>query len=570
MSMRLPLLLGLASLTWAPALAQTPAATADPDLTQRYQRTITPAELAGHLYVYADDYLAGRGTGQPGQRFASLYLAGQYAAMGVAPKGTGGADGPYGLGGYLQPFDLEGDVTTRATLTATAGGAALESARFGTELGVDGRAVLAFGGEQDVAPAPVVFGGFGVQTSRYDDVAPLADRDLRGAWLLLLSGDPAGPDGRSLATDDGEPSRFGRNDLAKAAALLRRGNEQHGLAGILIVAASDETVAADAEASLGRVQSLRLPNPDADPSAYTTPPVFVVSPAFADAILAGADQTADALRERAATGERLTPFEIDGVRLSAEVRKGTERVRTENVAAVVEGSDPVLKDEYVVVSAHLDHVGAGDADGDEDVIYNGADDDGSGTVSILEIAEAFQTAKEDGHGPRRSVLFLHVTGEEAGLLGSSYYADREPLVPVANTVANLNIDMIGRYDPSRGFETTDYVYIIGGDLISQDLADWNAAVNEATGTDLFLSDRFNNPDDPNQFFRRSDHWNFGKYDVPFIFYFTGTHEDYHGVGDSADKIDYDRMARIARLIFGTAWDLANRDERPAVSGVGFN
>ena len=189
---------------------------------------------------------------------------------------------------------------------------------------------------------------------------------------------------------------------------------------------------------------------------------------------------------------------------------------------------------------------------------------------MLEIAEAFQQAKRDGHGPRRSVLFLHVTGEEMGLLGSEYYADREPLVPIANTVANLNIDMIGRYDPERGFDTTDYVYIIGGDLISQDLSDWNAAVNDATGTDLFLSDRFNSPDDPNQFFRRSDHWNFGKYDVPFIFYFTGTHEDYHGVGDSADKIDYDRMARIGRLIFGTAWELANRDERPQVSGVGFN
>ena len=163
-----------------------------------------------------------------------------------------------------------------------------------------------------------------------------------------------------------------------------------------------------------------------------------------------------------------------------------------------------------------------------------------------------------------------MTGEEEGLLGSEYYADREPVVPIENTAANLNIDMIGRYDPERGFETTDYVYIIGGDLISQDISDWNAAVNESTGTGLFLSDRFNSPDDPNQFFRRSDHWNFGKYDIPFIFYFTGTHEDYHGVGDSPDKIDYERMARIGRLIFGTAWEIANRDERPAVSGVGFN
>ena len=256
--------------------------------------------------------------------------------------------------------------------------------------------------------------------------------------------------------------------------------------------------------------------------------------------------------------------------LSIESDRESSQVETENVVAFVEGSDPLLKNEFVIISAHLDHVGTKEVAEGEDGIFNGADDDGTGTVSLLEIAEAFQKAKEDGNGPRRSVLFLHVTGEEKGLFGSEYYADMEPLVPLENTVADLNIDMIGRYDPERGFETTDYVYIIGGDLISQDIADWNATVNDVTGTDILLSDRFNSPDDPNQFFRRSDHWNFGKHQIPFIFYFTGTHEDYHGVGDSADKIDYDRMARIARLVFGTAWHIANTDARPQVSGVGFN
>ena len=268
----------------------------------------------------------------------------------------------------------------------------------------------------------------------------------------------------------------------------------------------------------------------------------------------------------AADADGAYPLGDTGLTLAITAETNKTEVLSENVVAFIEGTD--LKDEVVVISAHLDHVGD-DGDGD-DTIYNGADDDGSGTVTMLEIAEAFKAAADAGHGPRRSILFLHVSGEEKGLLGSEYYADREPLIPIEQTVANLNIDMIGRYDPERGFERTDYVYIIGGDLISQDIHDWNEAVNETTGTDLLLSDRFNSPDDPNQFFRRSDHWNFGKYDVPFIFYFTGTHEDYHGVGDSADKIDYDRMARIGRLIFGTAWELANRDERPAVSGVGFN
>jgi hypothetical protein len=565
MTLRLSALLALLATAASPAVAQTPTATADPDLAARYGATITPSELAGLLYVYADDHLAGRATGEPGQRFAALWLAGQYQAMGVEPKGTGAAESPYHPAAYLQPFDLEGDVTARAALTAS--GTATAETVSGDA--ADGRSYLGFGDAQTVAAAPVVFGGFGVQTDRYDDVSRLADEDLAGRWLLLLGGDPAGPDGRSLATDDGETSRFGRNPLGKAASLLRRGNAQHGLAGVIVVAARDADVAAEAAKRAGRVGSIRLPSDETNTGGYVNPPVFVVAPSFADRVLAASGQSVAGLRAEASDGEFLDVFRVEGVRLAAEVEKETRAVPTENVAAFVEGSDPVLKDEAVVISAHLDHVG-GREDADEDAIYNGADDDGSGTVAILEIAEAFQAATDAGHGPRRSVLFLHVTGEEAGLLGSTYYADREPLVPIENTVANLNIDMIGRYDPTRGFETTDYVYVIGGDLISQDLHDWNAAVNEATGTDLFLSDRFNSPDDPNQFFRRSDHWNFGKYDVPFIFYFTGTHEDYHGVGDEPEKIDYDRLARIARLIFGTAWEVANRDERPAVSGVGFN
>ena len=564
----LPALALLATAAGGPALAQTPTATADPDLAQRYQATITPSELAGLLYVYADDYLAGRATGEPGQRFAALWLAGQYQAMGVEPKGTGAAEGPYHPAAYLQPFRLEGDVTERADLTAArTDGDVLAQSRFGAE--PDGRVYLGFGGAQAVAPAPVVFGGFGVQTDRYDDVTPLADEDLAGRWLLLLDGDPTGADGRSLATEDGETTRFGRNPLAKAAALLRRGNAQHNLAGVLIVAASDAAVASEAAERAGQTGSLRLAGAEGE-GGFVVPPAYVVAPSFADALLAPSGRTVAELRAQTSAAGAADVFELADVRLAAQIEKTTATVGTENVAAFVEGSDPVLKDEVVVISAHLDHVGGHDAGGDEDAIYNGADDDGSGTVSILEIAEAFQAAKDAGHGPRRSVLFLHVTGEEMGLLGSSYYADVEPLVPVENTVANLNIDMIGRHDPTRGFETTDYVYVIGGDLISQDLHDWNAAVNEATGTGLLLSDRFNSPDDPNQFFRRSDHWNFGKHDVPFIFYFTGTHEDYHGVGDEPSKIDYDRLARIARLVFGTAWEVANADERPAVSGVGFN
>jgi Zn-dependent M28 family amino/carboxypeptidase len=261
-------------------------------------------------------------------------------------------------------------------------------------------------------------------------------------------------------------------------------------------------------------------------------------------------------------------FAVDGVNVESDIQSDIFEAQAENVVAYIEGSDPVLKDEIVVISSHYDHIGL--TTSGEDRVNNGADDDGSGSVALLEIAEAFMKAREDGYGPRRSILFLHVSGEEKGLLGSAYFADAEPLVPLDDVVTDLNIDMIGRYDPTHPTGSENYVYIIGSNLISQELHDLNARANEETGINIELDERFNSKDDPNRFYARSDHWNFGKHGIPFIFYFTGTHDDYHQPGDEPDKIEYDRMARIAQLIFATAWQVANQDERPAVSGSGFN
>ncbi|MES3629870.1 MAG: M28 family peptidase, partial [Longimonas sp.] len=204
-------------------------------------------------------------------------------------------------------------------------------------------------------------------------------------------------------------------------------------------------------------------------------------------------------------------------------------------------------------------------------INNGADDNGSGTVATLALAQAFKQAKSDGYGPRRSILFLNVTAEEKGLLGSAYYADEEPVFPLEQTVANLNLDMIGRVDPSYPeLPDSNYVYIIGGDLISDDLDAINRLANERTGINYTLHERYNDPNDPQALYRRSDQWNFGKHNIPFIFYFSGLHDDYHDVGDEAHKIDYERMAERTRLVFATTWQLANQDARPAVSGEGFD
>jgi len=229
-----------------------------------------------------------------------------------------------------------------------------------------------------------------------------------------------------------------------------------------------------------------------------------------------------------------------------------KKVATENVVAIIEGSEK--PDEYIVISSHLDHIGIHDGQ-----INNGADDDGSGTVSMLEIAEAFQKAVKDGKGPKRSIVFLHVTGEEKGLLGSKYYTDN-PLYPLANTIANLNIDMVGRTDPKRKSSNPNYIYLIGSDRLSTELHELSEEVNKAT-VNIELDYTFNAHDDPNRFYFRSDHYNFGKNNIPVIFYFNGTHADYHKPTDTVEKIEFDLMKTRAQLIFATAWELANRKNR---------
>jgi Zn-dependent M28 family amino/carboxypeptidase len=232
--------------------------------------------------------------------------------------------------------------------------------------------------------------------------------------------------------------------------------------------------------------------------------------------------------------------------------RAKEPLASENVLAFIKGSE--FPDEIIVLSAHLDHVGT-DKDGN---VYNGADDDGSGTVALLEMAEAFQKAVKDGNGPKRSILFLHVTGEEIGLYGSKYYTEN-PIFPLANTVVNLNTDMIGRIDPNKA-DNPNYIYLIGSDKLSQELHDVSEAVNKQY-TNLELDYTFNDENDPNRFYYRSDHYNFAKNNIPVIFYFNGVHADYHKMTDTPDKIEYDLMAKRTQLIFQTAWEIANREDR---------
>ena len=549
----------------------TPTAFDNPDLVKRYQATITPNELSAHLYFFASDFFEGRETARRGQKLAAHYLAGQYRRMGLTPKGTVETDNPSAPENYFQPLPLYSNRIKRAGLSVMVDGEQRAASTYAPPKH-DGNMYLA-GGSHAEAEGGVVFGGYGIADDDlgYNDATALQDKgiNLSGKWLLILRDEPMATDSTSLLpTEDGKPSRWTRQWYYKLRAFF--GNRPVGylIVGDVGPGGVDVSREATQEAQAALLGDGNLSLNEGS-TGRSFPPVYMISAELADKILAPTGRTVAAIQQGINTA--LTPdvFEVPGATIQSTIEQEPFTVYSENVAAYIEGSDPALKDEVVVISSHYDHEGM-DPSAEGDGIYNGADDDGSGTVAVLEMADAFMQAKLDGNGPRRSVLFLNVTGEEKGLLGSRYFTDTEPLAPLENIVTNLNIDMIGRFDPTHPGEDNDYVYIIGSNLISQELHDINMKLNEITGIDLDLNERFNSKDDPNRFYRRSDHWNFGKHGIPFIFFFTGTHEDYHGVDDEPHKIEYDRMARITRLIFATAWQVANQDERPVVSGTGFN
>jgi hypothetical protein len=281
-------------------------------------------------------------------------------------------------------------------------------------------------------------------------------------------------------------------------------------------------------------------------------PIFLVS---AGQLAKMFDTPIEILKE----ASRNNPESINARKVSYLVKKNKRMVSTENVLGYLEGTDK--KEEVLVISAHYDHV-APNADGS---INYGADDNGSGTVAIIEIAEAFAMAAQDGIKPRRSVLFVALTAEEKGLLGSQYYVEN-PIFPLENTVNNLNIDMLGRIDYEyQNTENPNYLYAIGSEMLSSHLK-MILEYNNITYTGLTLDFRYDAPDDPNRFYFRSDHYNFAKYNIPSIFFFSGLHDDYHTPADTVDKITFPLMTSRAKLIFHLSWDLANRMNRTPVDG----
>ena len=554
---------------------QPPELSEAPELVQEYQALLDPEEMAARMYYLASDRFEGRETAMPGQHKAAEYLASQYRKMGVAPKGTVEAEDPRAPEAYFQEFTVYGTRTTHASLTATQQTDTLATGTYDTTLPNTSTTFLPLGTlpEQE---GGLIFAGYGIGQSNFNDYNALDDAGLTvdGDWLMFLRSDPVHDDGTHLFTGTDEPSTWtdGLNRKLQIVRDLGRFGDGEPAAGVLIVAdigpkAVDVTERARILADYNEPGSMSLTEEE-DSSTF---PVYMVSTEFADALLAEADQSVETIQQEVLATESPVVFDVPDVTVDSRLERTPYAKPTDNVVAHIEGSDPDLKDEVIVITSHYDHIGLEQTGPQDNYINNGADDNASGTIATVALAEAFRAAKDDGYGPRRSLLFLNVSAEEKGLLGSAYYADEEPIYPLEQTVANLNLDMIGRVDPSYPeLPDSNYVYVIGGNLISDDLDAINREANALTGIDYTLHERYNDPNDPQALYRRSDQWNFGKHNIPFIFYFSGLHDDYHDVGDEAHKIDYERMAERTRLVFGTTWQLANQDDRPAVTGEGFH
>jgi hypothetical protein len=552
-------LLGVKAQTISGQPPGTPSAFQDPGMVRRYQQGITPESLAARLYFLASDMFEGRETTTRGQKLAADYLASQYRSLGLVPKGTVKTDDPRALKSYFQPFMLYKKDAKRAELKVSINGAPVLESVFTPEA-QDDMAYFAFG-KIGASKGGVVFAGYGIEDDAlsYNDIAALKDKKLSvdGKWVMILGDEPLRDAATSLLpTPDRKPSKWSaRRPYDKRNAIWLSGKP----AGVLII--SDASPRSPEGGFIAQSRDAALNARGAGnlaiypTSSATFPPTYMISAKLADRILSASGRTVKELAQEINGSLKPVVFDVKGAQVSSNA-EAFEPLEAENVLAFIEGSDPKLKDEVVVVSAHYDHLGRNtQLKGDQ--IYNGAADDGSGTVATLAIAESFMRARADGMGPRRSILFLNTSGEEKGILGSAFYTDKQPIFALDRLVANINMDGIGGVDSAHAKTNPNYLYIISNKETSTELLEMSRRLNQLTGTNLLLEDTPNfNPNS-------SDHSNFGKLLVPYIFYSTGLTEHYHKPSDEPQTINYEHMALATRLSFATVWQIANADVPPA-------
>ena len=525
------------ALTQRRATRKAVAATSAPALAAEALRAaeqITAAQLRDYLTFIASDEMEGRDTPSRGLDTTAKFLALQLARAGAKPAGDDGT--------YFQRIKLR-----RVKVDPEKTRVELDGQRFNY-----GDDFLA-GNVSGTASGNLVYVGHG-WVFPAKNINPYAGIDVRDRIMVVASGLPRGVTFNDLLSgkqgqDWESPDSYGKKNGARGIVFIPSFQE---------LATWNRRRQSAIERGITYVERFQTGNPDQLPS-------ITASFSLLNALFRGEKVSASDLFARLAAGEDGEPFALSPDKtLTMSVDVASETVYTQNVVATVEGSDPVLKNEYVALGAHYDHVGIGLPDKNGDRIYNGADDDGSGTTALLAIAEAFARSNPR---PKRSILFVWHAGEEKGLWGSRYFT-QFPTVPLDRIIAQLNIDMIGRSKrdgdakpENRDLSGPNEIYVIGSRMMSTELGELSERVNKSY-LNLAFNYKYDDPKDPNRFFFRSDHYNYAQKGIPIIFYFDGVHEDYHRPSDSPDKIDYQKMERVARTIFMTAWELANLPQRP--------
>ncbi len=490
-------------------------------------KSITAKDLSDYLHIVASDSMEGRATGEAGQQKAARYLAAKFKEFGLTPavQTTAGKS-------YFQKFTLVEKKWNDVYL------------KVNKQNKVFLKDFYAYG-DVDLpkeTSMKIVCAGYGIESKKYNDYANL---NVTDKGVIIFTGEPF-RDSISLVTGTKKSSSWANDWRAKSDLALKKGAK----AVFIIVGNADK----DFEARLAALKD-HLNAPSMAFTHKKKASAFFISLSLAAEMLKSTPEHVTAYKK--ALSDTTTKYPFKSVKIVAKAGVTERVVQTENVLGIIEGSK--YPEEIVVLTAHYDHLGI-----ENGKICYGADDDGSGTVALLEIAQAFSLAKQEGCGPARTILFMPVTGEERGLMGSEYYTDK-PVFPLKNTVVDLNIDMIGRIDAAH-VNNEEYVYIIGSNRLSSELHTVSEKAN-ASSVNIQLDYTFNSFDDPNRFYYRSDHYNFAKNNIPVIFYFSGIHEDYHKPTDTVDKIRFEKMTKITQLVFTTAWDIANMDHRLVVDGI---
>ena len=510
---------------------------------KRIAEGITASQLSNYLYFVASDAMGGRDTPSQGLDITAEFIRMNLQRWGFKPAGDNGT--------FFQKIALVRDAMDTAASTVSIGG---QTFAFGSDI------VRSSGSSLIPISAPVVFAGNGWM-AKSKDLNPYSNIDVKGKIVAVYSDGQASsrvpipmPSGLTQAdltgtrgTDWADPVSYAQANGAAAVIVLPS----------RYLAENWNSTTQTFGRSRLVVDKLRRQPAASQPASPVS--VFVASPKFANALFAG--EQGDPLAGYS------TPFELGASKaVNIRIANKTETQWTQNVVAIWEGRDPVLKNEMVAVGAHYDHVGTNLNAPGPDKIWNGADDDGSGTVAVLGIAEALAKSKVR---PKRSVLFVWHCGEEKGLWGSEYF-NKFPTVDIKNVTAQLNIDMIGRSKKegdtnpkNKDLTGPNGIYVIGSEMMSSTLG----AITKETNSgylDLNYDYKYDDPKDTNRFFFRSDHFHYAQNGIPITFWFDGVHEDYHGAGDSPDKIDYDKMEKVARTIFLTMWELTDLKERPKI------